>query len=189
MSENKMYTIKNRSAATCIYKVPELHVRREFAPGQSLKVTEDEIEKLLYQPGGRSLVEQYLQICDEEIIKNYEINAEPEYNMSEKDVVELINNGSLDEFMDALDFAPAGVIDLIKTFAISLPMNDSNKRKALKEKTGFDVEASLRHIEEDREEAGEKAEPEKKTRRVNKSTSSGRRTAPKKYEVVDKKED
>ena len=42
-----MYIIKNRSAATCIYKVPELSVRREFAPGQSFKVSADEIEKLI----------------------------------------------------------------------------------------------------------------------------------------------
>jgi hypothetical protein len=48
--------------------------------------------------------------------------------MSEADVKELILNGSLDAWKDALDFAPAGVIDLIKDFSVKLPLTDYNKR-------------------------------------------------------------
>ena len=33
-----------------------------------------------------------------------------------------------------------------------IPLMDMNKRKALKEKTGFDVDAALRHIEEEKED-------------------------------------
>ena len=62
----------------------------------------------------------------------------------------MLLNGSLDAFLDALDFAPIGVIDLIKTMSVQLPLTDLNKRRALKEKTGFDVDRALIHVEEER---------------------------------------
>ena len=60
----------------------------------------------------------------------------------------------MDAFLDALDFAPIGVIDLIKSMAVSLPLTDYNKRQALKEKTGFDVDKALDHMREEKEEEG-----------------------------------
>ena len=54
--------------------------------------------------------------------------------MSEQDVIDALNNATLDEFLDILDFAPQGVIDLIKKLSIEIPMVDIAKRKALKEK-------------------------------------------------------
>ena len=50
---------------------------------------------------------------------------------------------SLDEFKDALDFAPLGVIDLIQDLSVKLPISDIHKRQALKEKTGFDVDRAI----------------------------------------------
>ena len=70
--------------------------------------------------------------------------------MSAFQINDLLLNGSLDAFLDALDFAPIGVIDLIKTLSVQLPLTDLNKRRALKEKTGFDVDRALVHMEEER---------------------------------------
>ena len=64
--------------------------------------------------------------------------------MSEEDIIDLIQNGSYDSFLDALDFAPEGVIDLIKHYAVSLPCNDSSKREALRTKLGQNIEAALK---------------------------------------------
>jgi hypothetical protein len=86
--------------------------------------------------------------------------------MSENQVRDLLLTGSLDAFLDALDFAPLGVIDLIKTLAVQLPLTDLNKRKALKEKTGFDVDKALIHIEEEKAEEAEHIQPVKTERRV-----------------------
>ena len=98
------------------------------------------------------------------------VNREVEYNMSEADVKNLLVSGSLDAFLDALDFAPIGVIDLIKSMAVALPLTDISKRKALKEKTGFDVDKALVHVEEEKaEEAatkGASAAPAQSGRRV-----------------------
>mgnify|MGYP006988999603 CR=1 FL=1 len=94
--------------------------------------------------------------------------------------------GSLDAFLDALDFAPMGVIDLIKSMAVSLPLTDLNKRKALKDKTGFDVDKALVHLEEEKAEEleGQGEVTSVKERRVkSEPAAEGRRTTPN-YKVV-----
>ena len=45
----------------------------------------------------------------------------------------------MDEFLDCLDFAPQGVIDLIKEYAVTLPLNDVAKREVLLDKFDYDV--------------------------------------------------
>lgn len=176
--------VKNRSAGNVVYTVPDLKVRRDFLPGEVKKVDEDELTQLSYSQGGRLLITQYLQILDEPARKEINGPVEPEYNFSDEDVKKLILKGSLDSFLDALDFAPIGVIDLIKKYAVSLPMSDIRKMDALKEKTGFDVMSAIKNVEADEEE--EAAPAPKSRRRVPveteekpKKTTSGRRTTKK----------
>ena len=140
--------VKNRGAGHITYKIPEDGIRRSFAPGEVKTISYEELEKLTYQPGGMAILASFLQVQDEEVITNFNIKAEPEYHMSEADVIKLLREGSLDSFLDALDFAPIGVIDLIKKFSVEMPLTDMSKRKALKEKTGFDVDAALKHKED-----------------------------------------
>ena len=45
-------------------------------------------------------------------------------------------------------------IDLIKSLAVSLPLSDYNKRKALKDKTGFDLDKALTNKEAELAEDG-----------------------------------
>ena len=175
-----MYRVKNRGASTVVYKIADKGIRREFKPGQIMQISSEELEELTFQPGGTMILSQFLQILDLDGIQAARIKTEPEYHYSEQDIAKLITSGSLDAFLDCLDFAPIGVIDLIKKMSISIPMVDIQKRKALKEKTGFDVEAALRHNEEDKED-------DQKTilktnnggeRRVKNDVPAGRRTAP-----------
>jgi hypothetical protein len=184
---SKIYNVKNRGASTVVYKIPEDGIRREFKPGQTLPISSEELEKLTYQPGGTLILSQFLQILDLEAIHNMHIKTEPEYHMSERDVANLIQNGSLDAFLDALDFAPIGVIDLIKKLSIDIPLVDIQKRKALKEKTGFDVEAALKHNEEDKEDTQNTILKQNNGERRVKTAEvpAGRRTAPK-YNIVSK---
>lgn len=159
MANTKTYLVKNRSAGMVVYKIPEEGVRREFQPGEVKKIPYAELEKLTYQSGGRTLIENFLQITDEKVTDSLNIHTEAEYYMSEEQVKELILNGSLDQFLDALDYAPIGVMDLIKQYSISLPMNDIEKRQALKNKTGFDVTRALENLRnEQMVDEGEKKE-------------------------------
>ena len=192
MSNTIMYNVKNRSAGVATYRIPELGIRRSFQAGEVKKISAEELEKLTYRPGGMALLANFLQIMEPEAIAKVGLNPQPEYHMSEQDIAKLMMTGSIDEFLDCLDFAPPGVIDLIKKLSVSLPMTDFQKVNALKAKTGFDAAAALKHEMESKEDDGEntilKTSGE---RRVKKEEAAApeRRTAPK-YNVVsaDKKE-
>ena len=98
--------------------------------------------------------------------------------MSENQIVDLLKHGTLDQFLDCLDFAPEGVIELIKQFAVTLPLDNYEKRQALKEKLGFNVDAAI---------ANAGPEPEMRQEESNKivAPSNGtRRTAATNYKVV-----
>lgn len=181
-----MYNVKNRSAGVATYKIPELGVRRTFQAGEIKKISAEELEKLTYRPGGMALLSNFLQIMDAEGITKVGLNPQPEYYMSEEDIKKLMLTGSLDEFLDCLDFAPPGVIDLIKKMSVSLPLSDMSKRMALKNKTGFDCDAALKHVMEEEEEGQstilKTAAPERRVKKEE-SASVERRTAPK-YNVV-----
>ena len=186
MNSDKIFNVKNRSASMVVYTIPEIGARREFAPGETKKIPYVELEKLSYQGGGRALMANFLQIQSEEAIESLSIPTEPEYNMSEQQIVDLLKTGSMDAFLDCLDFAPIGVIDLIKQFAVALPLTDSNKREALKNKTGFDV---TKAIENSREDTNDQIQPSTPTRRVKseEKAAPARRTSTN-YKVVTPKE-
>lgn len=139
----KVTKIKNRSASQVIYTIPELGIRREFAPGETKNIPYEELEKLTWQAGGRELLTSFLQVLGSKEIADLGIDAEPEYYMNETQIIELLKSGSFDAFLDCLQFAPTGVIDLVKTFSVELPLTDTRKIDALKEKTGFDVIKAL----------------------------------------------
>jgi hypothetical protein len=183
MESSKILKVKNRSASLAVYSIPEINIRREFAPGETKNITYGELEKLSYQPGGRTIMQNFLQIIDPEATGDLGINREPEYDLSEQQIVDLMTKGSLDAFLDCLDFAPVGVIDLIKKFSVSLPLNDIDKRDALKKKTGFDVTVALANMQKEKEDMDTPAVENKERRVKTESAPEGRRTTPK-YNVV-----
>ena len=183
MESSKILKVKNRSASLAVYSIPEINIRREFAPGETKNITYGELEKLSYQPGGRAIMQNFLQIIDPKATGDLGINREPEYDLSEQQIVDLMTNGSLDAFLDCLDFAPVGVIDLIKKFSVSLPLNDIDKRDALKKKTGFDVTVALANMQKEKEDMDTPTVENKERRVKTESAPEGRRTTPK-YNVV-----
>ena len=187
MDTNQKVAVKNRSNSVVIYSIPEMNIRRQYAPGETKRIAYDELEALTYRPGGLTLIKRALLIDDERIAKQI-INGkiEPEYWLDEVGVKTLLEKGSLDEFLDCLDFAPAGVLELIKKFAVSLPLNDMKKRKALQDKLGYNIDAVLRHLEEakaDDEDTITESAPKRRTQPT--VANSGRRSTPN-YKVVTK---
>lgn len=183
--EKKLYQVKNRSSSIAVYKIPEDGIRREFMPGEVKKITYGELVKLTYQPGGQTMLNSFLQVISEpEVREDLGIHVEPEYDYSEAQIKDLILTGSRDAFLDCLDFAPVGVIDLIKQFSVSLPITDTVKIQALKEKTGFDATAAIANAAT--EEATEKTEGA--TRRVAPVTAETKpeRRTESKYTIISK---
>ena len=185
------YTVINRSASMVGYNIPEMGIRRLFNPGEPKTITFEELEKLTYQPGGQRLINDYFLIKNEEVLEELNVPTEPEYFMTKDEVIELIRNGSLDAWLDCLDFAPVGVIEMVKSLSVEVPLNDYEKRKTLREKTGFDVDAAIKHMEEERaEEKAPASATGTKERRVKATEEKApeapaRRTVPK-YNVVSK---
>ena len=189
MSDKKV-SVKNRSSSIVVYSVPEMGVRREFAPNETKLVTMAELNALSYLPGGMALIHKNLFISDAAVLEDMSVKVEPEYYLDEAGVIDLLNNGSIDAFLDCLDFSPEGVLDLIKKLSVTIPMTDINKRKTLKEKTGFDVEAALRNIAAEQEDDTQNTilKQSNGERRVKEDVPAGRRTAPK-YNIVTKPAD
>ena len=186
---DKVCIVNNRSAGAVVYKILDGNIRRYFQPGETKKIPASELEKLTFQTGGRELIANYLQVIDEQVVADLNIPAEPEYWMNEAQVRDLLLTGSLDAFLDALDFAPEGVIDLIKKYAVSLPLNDMAKREALKKKTGFDTTAAVQHIQEEREtDEDVKTEAPKRRVQPKKEASELARRSTTNYKVVTKQE-
>ena len=127
------------------------------------------------------------------------MQVEPEYFYDEKKIREiLLKSDNMDEFLDFLDFASKGAIAIAKKIAVEEQIPDSRKRKAISEKTGFNIDKAI-EINEilDTEEKVTKEEP--KERRVKEENTEGapkRRTAAPaveipssapKYNVISKK--
>lgn len=163
LDKNTIIKVTNRNHGYSGYVIPELNnLNRTFAPGETKEISMDELRKLSWTPGGASLIKNYLIIHNEEAIQELVPGAEPEYLYDKDDVIRLLNQGSLDELKDALDFAPDGVVSLIKDVAVEIKVNDVAKREAIKVMTGFDVTGAIAI----NEATAEEKKTETKTRRV-----------------------
>lgn len=148
---NKTCAVSNKSAGILVYNIPELRLRREFAPGETKKnIPVSELEQLIQISGGKTMIEDYLLIHDAEVVQNL-LNFDPpiEYWLAPKDIPNWIDTCSLDEFEDAIRFAPEGTKDLIKEAAVSLPLNDFAKRQVIKDNLGFDVTQAVENKKAD----------------------------------------
>jgi hypothetical protein len=144
--------VRNRSTSTVGYTVEDLKIQRTFVPGEVKEIPCEELSILLQQPGGRVILTEYLQVSKEDIKQLDVLPPEQEYFYSDEDVKRIMRFGTLDEFLDMLDFAPEGVMDMIKTYSVQLPLTDLYKVNALRDKTGFD---SAKALENSLDENGE----------------------------------
>lgn len=193
MNNDKVYLVTNRSASRVHYSVPELGIKsRDFQPGETKKLSYAELEGLSYLPGGKELIRDYLLVRNDKVVQEFVGHVEPEYNMTEKEVRELILNGTEDEWLDCLDFAPEGVIDLIKTLAVELPLTDTRKMESFQQKKGINLARMIQAKKEEEAEARAAAAQQENTNQPQRrakaqettTTTPGRRTAGTKYKVV-----
>jgi len=113
MSNDKKVKVRNRSNSIVIYRVPDLGVRREFAPGETKILPAAELVALAQKSGGLSILCNELYIDDVETVNETTMHVEPEYYLDDQGVKDLLKDGSVDALLDCLDFAPGGVIDLV----------------------------------------------------------------------------
>lgn len=155
--------IKNRSDNFVGFGIPEMHLRREFAPNETKEIDKEELEKVAFQPGGQELLDEYFVILDKEVAEQISpsVSVEPEYNYTEDEIKELLLTGSYDKFLDFLDFAPQGAIDIAKSLAVKYA-TDTMKMDAIFKTTGFNV-FNAKQLSKEEEE---NKKTETRTRRV-----------------------
>lgn len=187
LEKNTIIKVMNRDNGTVGYTIPDLNnLHRNFQPKEEKEVTMEELRKLSYLPGGETIIKDCLIIENEEALKELLSDVEPEYFYTEEDIKTLLTSGTIDQFMDCLDFAPIGVIDLVKDLAVKMEINDIRKRQAILEKTGFNVDKAIQI----NKETSEEETPVEKTRRAQPisatttNANTGRRTTPPKYKVT-----
>lgn len=183
IQKDKIVAIKNKYGGMVGYKVEELGINRKFYPNETKEVTFEELQRLSFTPGGDTILTDFLQIDDEEVIEQlFHKKPEMEYFYSREDIKKLMESGSLDQFLDCLDFAPAGVKDIIKDMAVELPLNDMNKRQAIMEKLNFDVNKAIEikntKFDGDINEDTEKEAPKRRVVQKTTPAPSGRRYKP-----------
>lgn len=163
IAKDKIIAVQNRGQGRVGYTIPDLNnLHRDYQPNELKNIPFEELFMLSQVPGGNYIIENYLIIKDEEAIQELLGQVEPEYNYTDEDVRRLMISGSLDEFEDLLNFAPAGVIELIKTLSVSLPLNDIGKRDLILKKTGFSVTNAIINAKAAEEEDAEQHKPTRK---------------------------
>lgn len=147
MEDSKKVKIVNRAGNGVVsYTIPDMgNLQRVFQDGEEKVITFEEVRKLSYVPGGMVLLNDYLVIEDKEVLEELNMTPEQEYFYTKEDIEQLMKEGSLEEFLDCLDFAPEGVLEAIKTLSVELPLNDVAKRKAILEKLNFNVDNAVKN--------------------------------------------
>ncbi len=189
--ENEMVIVTNRNNGYTGYQIPDTGVSRNFAPGESKRISKEELMQLSYIEGGEYLLKNYLIVNNDKTLEELNISVQPEYYYTEEEIKELLTTGSLDQLEDTLNFAPDGVIEIIKDMAVKTELPDTRKRKMISEKTGFNIDNAIRVNEVMAEDQikDEHSEPiERKASPINvESDTPQRKAAPiKKYKVVTK---
>lgn len=130
--------VTNRATHFVGYSLPELKIIRDFSPNETKTISVNEMNALWQSPGGARLIESYLLIDDKDWV-NKHFDPEIEYFWTEEDVKNCLLNDDIDLFRETLEYAPEGVLSIIKDMAWRMPLSDLNKCQAIKEILGFDV--------------------------------------------------
>ena len=82
---------------------------------------------------------------DEDVARSLGLDVEPEYNYTIEDVKKLLTSGTLEQLEDCLEFAPEGVLDLVKKEAISMRLDSHQKRELISKKLGINLDSMIKN--------------------------------------------
>lgn len=187
---DKMIEVRNRDSGNVGYSIKDLGIWRNFAPKETKKVPLEELKALQYAPGGEFTLKHLLMIKDTDALSALNIETEPEYFYTETEIKELLTKGTLDQLKDCLDFAPEGVIEIIKKMAVEIQLPDTLKRTAIFEKTGFNINNAImvnKVMDEPEDNFIEPAKTRRSTPIQSNDSTPARRSELPKYNVVSAK--
>lgn len=166
VQDDESVQITNLMDHTVGYIVELTGVRRALPAHAVFSVKAGELRELNYQLGGQEILRNYLRIGNKSLAAEFGIDIDdtPEYMWGKTEVDKCLLEWDLDFLLDALEFAPDGIKQLIVDRAIELEIPDVNKRQAIKDKMGVDVTAAIANRHAYDTESAEEEKP--KRRRV-----------------------
>lgn len=142
ITKRDVVPVRNRNRGTTCYKLLN-GIQREFAPGQTRDIDLEELRELAVAPGGEYALKHYFIINDQDALSALSIETEPEYFYTEAEVKKLLEEGTLDQLEDCLNFAPEGVLELVKKISVETELPDMRKRKLIDKIIGFNVDNAI----------------------------------------------
>lgn len=192
MAEEKLIKVTNRNAGITGYVLDEGRIHRRFELNETKAIPLEELKALAANPGGKKILNDYLVIDDKSALEALDLNVEQEYFYNEEDIEKILLTGELDLLEDTLNFAPQGVIEILKRKAVELQLPDTRKRKLIFDKTGFSVDNAIMinevvNAEEKTETIDEKIERKiKEANQANDAKVVAANAPTRKYKVVSK---
>jgi hypothetical protein len=177
MDKNKLVNVRNRNNGSTGYFLADARINRTWQPNEVKQISLGELESLQWEPGGDYILKNLLVVEDAEVVKDLNMQVEPEYFYTEEEIRKVLFEGSLDALLDFLDFAPEGAIEVIKHIAVNEELPDTRKREAISKHTGFNIDTAIQ-INRMMEEPAEETATEKPVE------NGGRRVTKGKYNVV-----
>ena len=161
------YTIENGS-----YKV-----RKTWrTPSTMQEVEFKELKTAINEPGVRQLFEEYnkelrryedgeLLIKNEQVREKLGLQPIGKYTLDQKEIIELLKNGSMSKLEETLENCPNITVDKIIQEAINMSLSDITKINIIKEYSGKDILGIINQkTEESQSENKRKKETETNTR-------------------------
>lgn len=142
VNDNTMVQVRNLTDQTVVYLVKETGTRRVFAPFETKTVSARELRDLWFVQGGNRLLQNYLHVDNPGLAGEFGISEDEythEYSWTKEDIDRVLQEGSLDELLDAFDFAPMGICETLASRAVELRIADRNKCDAIRDATGRDI--------------------------------------------------
>lgn len=183
MDGNRKVPVRSRTEGSVCYKLDSLRVARSWPKtGSVLQISIDELKELMVYPGGEYILRNLVIIEDEAArIEILGAEVQPEYNYTEDEIKYLLYEAEDNALLDCLDYAPIGVLELIKEFSLEKMPNTTAKIKAINQKLNINLNKIIEMMRDDDGDT------------VKQPITNGRRTAPvvlpekkEKYKVVSK---
>ena len=140
--------VQNMTSGTLSYRLPSGPYRL-FSNNMRMTVTAGELRELATTQGGRVLLQSHLSVHNPELAREFGVDEDTvEYTWTEEDIRRVLTEGDMDELLDALDFAPEGIVEELARKAVEWKIPDNNKIKAISEATNLDIASQIRNQEQ-----------------------------------------
>jgi hypothetical protein len=106
------------SMGEVVYALQDPKVHRSWKSGEVKILTFHEVYQLANSSGGMPLLANHLQIRDPKVRKALQLPMEPEYLYTDEDARKLVNSGTEEEILDAIEFGPRSLAAAIRYYAI-----------------------------------------------------------------------